>query len=132
MERIYCPINIEQSHWTLIVVYIEEKKICYYDSMNNNQAERYMNGILEWIRDEARTKGGLPNFDINQWTTVKSPRDLPKQRDCNSCGVFVLAFAALLTDDIPLTNFSQDVADLFRRKICLDILKKKICMSIPD
>ncbi len=131
MERIYCPINIDNRHWTLIVIYIKNKKICYYDSMVNHRiAERYMLGALQWIQDEAHTKGGPPNFDIKQWTTVKSPENLPQQSDTNSCGVFVSAFAALLTDDISLNKFTQDYANFFRRKICLDILNLKICL--PD
>ena len=131
MERIYCPINIGNSHWTLLVIYIQSKKICYYDSMvAYGGAERYMEGALQWIQDEARTKGGPPNFDIKLWTTVKSPANLPQQSDCNSCGVFASAFAALLTDDIPLNNFTQDYANFFRRKIFLDILNLRICL--PD
>ena len=30
---IFIPTNIDNCHWTLIVVYIEEKKIVYYDSL---------------------------------------------------------------------------------------------------
>ena len=132
MERIYCPININQNHWTLIVIYIQEKKICYYDSlvrMGSKQAKRYLNGVRLWIQNEAKASKS-PDFDIKQWRTVLSPADLPQQSDSCSCGVFVSAFAALLTDDIPLDKFSQDVEDVFRKKLCLDILNMKI--GLPD
>jgi sentrin-specific protease 1 len=35
-RRIYCPINISNNHWTLGVIYMEEKKVVYYDSMSGS------------------------------------------------------------------------------------------------
>ena len=31
-RRVYCPININQSHWTLAVIHMDLKKVVYYDS----------------------------------------------------------------------------------------------------
>ncbi len=32
LKYIFCPININNSHWTLAVIFMEAKKIQYYDS----------------------------------------------------------------------------------------------------
>ena len=128
LRRIYCPINIKNSHWTLIVVYVEEKRICYYDSTGNSQAERYLNGVRKWIQDVA-VELEVQNFDIDSWITEFSPQDLPRQRDSFSCGVFLCAFANLLTDDIRLGNFSEEHLTFFRRKLCLDILNRRLSFT---
>jgi Ulp1 family protease len=51
---------------------------------------------------------------------------LPQQKDGYACGVFVSAFANLLTDDIPLEKFHQGHENNFRRKLCLDILNQRL------
>ena len=78
---------------------------------------RYLTGIKRWLHDEAETL----NIDIGEWRTDYAP-NVPQQDDGTSCGVFVLAVADLLASDLPLDNFSQNDVDLFRKKICLDIL----------
>ncbi len=78
---------------------------------------RYLTGIKHWLHDVAKTL----NIEISEWRTDYAP-NVHQQRDGSSCGVFVLAFADLLTSDLPLDNFSQNDVDLFRKKNCLDIL----------
>jgi Ulp1 family protease len=94
--------------------------------MGNSQAKRYLNGVKKWIADVAKQLLGIQNYDINSWKTEFSPKDLPQQEDHFSCGVFMCAFANLLTDDIPLGKFSREHLTFFRRKLCLDILNRKL------
>ena len=35
-EKIFIPVNINNTHWTLLVVYIQKKEIHYYDSMSGS------------------------------------------------------------------------------------------------
>ena len=35
-NKVFFPINITNSHWTLAVAFIQEKRIIYYDSMGGN------------------------------------------------------------------------------------------------
>ena len=101
------------------MVYIEEKKIIYYDSLDNygKFAERYLTGMNKWLHDEAKKL----NIDIGEWITIYAP-NVPRQYDSTSCGVYVLAIADLLASDLPLNNFSHLDVNEFRKKICLDIL----------
>jgi sentrin-specific protease 1 len=130
LNRVYIPINIGQSHWTLIVIYIESKKICYFDSYGHTEEQRYLTASHDFLRDEWEKNYGGVKFE-DTWEIVGSPDWLPQQhsnkQNNTCCGVFVCAFADLLTDDIPLTNFSINEVPHFRNKICLNILHKKIC-----
>ena len=38
-DKIFIPVNINNTHWTLLVVYIQRKEIHYYDSMNGRGKE---------------------------------------------------------------------------------------------
>ena len=33
INKIFVPINIDNIHWTLLVVYVSERRLVYYDSM---------------------------------------------------------------------------------------------------
>ena len=35
-DKIFIPVNISNSHWTLLVVYVQRKEIHYYDSMSGS------------------------------------------------------------------------------------------------
>ncbi len=39
LKYIFCPININNSHWTLAVIFMEAKKIQYYDSCGKTDGE---------------------------------------------------------------------------------------------
>jgi sentrin-specific protease 1 len=36
LNKIFCPVNISNSHWTLAVVFMDLQEIHYYDSMYVN------------------------------------------------------------------------------------------------
>ena len=45
-EKIFIPVNISNSHWTMIVVFVQKREIHYYDSMNNSGA-RFTKAVLQ-------------------------------------------------------------------------------------
>ena len=53
-DKIFIPININNCHWVLIIIFIKDKKIMYYDSdiSNENQSELYLNTTLSWLYNE--------------------------------------------------------------------------------
>lgn len=42
--QIFFPVNLGNMHWCLAVVYMQEKKIQYYDSMNG-AGTRFLQGL---------------------------------------------------------------------------------------
>jgi Ulp1 family protease len=55
MDKIFFPININNSHWSLTIVFIMLKKIIYFDSLHGN-GEMYVNSLMQWIIDESFNK----------------------------------------------------------------------------
>jgi Ulp1 family protease len=52
LKNIYIPININHQHWACIVVYMEEKQIQYYDSLNGvGKGHPYLEGTLGYLYD---------------------------------------------------------------------------------
>lgn len=56
-DKIFMPININNTHWTMSIVFILKKEIHYYDSMSGS-GSKYLKAILRWLQDEAREKKG--------------------------------------------------------------------------
>jgi hypothetical protein len=130
------PINVYgENHWTLLVTYIQEKRIVYYDSMMSLGDESkfstryYLEGALRYFADEAKKRS--LKFELTDWTLMSSMlSETPQQKGCIDCGVFAVMFADLITDDLPLT-FSMADIPLFRQKICANILRKELKYSLP-
>jgi Ulp1 family protease len=53
---IYIPININNQHWTCIVIFMKEKQIQYYDYDSNSvgAGKRHMDIILKYLVNEDR------------------------------------------------------------------------------
>ena len=118
MDKIFFPINIDNMHWTLAVVYPQEKRIEYFDSMRG-KGKFYMDGLLQWIKDEAATKEHPIN--IEEWTTYSRSDEIPQQGNGFDCGMFAIIAADFLLDNLPL-QYSQQNMEFFRMKIIVHIL----------
>jgi Ulp1 family protease len=71
LEKIFFPININNTHWILIVVRMLEKMISLYDSLNNVYP-MYTDAVMKWIVDEGRVKKGVI-VDKREWTIDSKP-----------------------------------------------------------
>ena len=127
MDKVFFPINIESRHWAMAVVYIQEKKIHYYDSMSGDGMQ-WMEGLLRWLVDEAKEKKNI-DLDTNEWSLVGSETHVPKQYNGFDCGVFAIICADFLSDDLPLDYHQRDMP-FFREKITADILRGKLLYDI--
>ena len=151
LKYIFCPINIGNLHWTSAVIFMEEKRIQYYDSMGGTDRAK-LEGLLQYLKDEYKAKKG-EELDISQWTLVNNTKDTPKQENGDyentvvlfvlslsllqessflffsykqqpgfDCGVFTCMFADFISRDLPLT-FDQGHLIHCRDRIALSIMK---------
>jgi sentrin-specific protease 1 len=122
LDKVFIPVNIGNTHWTMAVVLISRKEIHYYDSMRGEGA-RYKNGLLRWLVDEAKTKRNF-DLDTSEWKLI-SQYSCPQQQNGYDCGMFTIMCADVMTDDIPVTeaSYSQRHMSFFRRKVANDILR---------
>lgn len=121
MDKVYMPVNISNTHWTLLVIYVQIKRIHYYDSMSGS-GKRYLEAAKRWIVDEAKDKKGINDYDVSDWVLVDREPNVPQQMNGVDCGVFTTVCADFVSDNLPL-DYEQDHMPFFRRKIAADILR---------
>lgn len=128
MDKVFIPVNISNTHWALLVIYVQRKRIHYYDSLNGS-GKRYMKAAKQWIVDEAKDKKMIKNYDVTDWILVDREPNVPQQRNSVDCGVFTTVCADFVSDDLPL-DYSQENMPFFRRKITADILRGSLRYTI--
>jgi Ulp1 family protease len=124
-DKIFCPLNIDNGHWVMVVVFMQQQEVHFYDSMSGD-GEEYMGHILHWLRDQARANDHAA-LDTSNWIT-RCPGELlqvPQQHNGVDCGIFSMLAADYLSDRLPLT-YSQGDIPLFRAKIAVAITKGEL------
>jgi sentrin-specific protease 1 len=125
-DKIFIPININNTHWTLIIVYIQLKIIRYYDSLMGRDIKNHMIHVLKWLKDESKEKYNN-SYPVNdeEWQLIDQGEvDLPRQSNGYDCGVFIILYADFRSDNIPWGNsFQQSEILSYRKKICAAILR---------
>ena len=124
LDKIFFPCNVANEHWCCVVIFMEEKRIQFYDSrLGYADGMYYMKGLMQYLKDEWRAKkqGNLP--DADKWVLVNS-KDLPQQENTYDCGVFICMFADFLSlERKPFLNQEQITNHRWREKIALSIIK---------
>jgi Ulp1 family protease len=82
LKYMFCPINLDNLYWMLVVIFMEEKIIQYYDSYGCTDWTK-LEGLLEYVKDEYRAKNGK-EMDVADWKLVSCTRGTPKQRNGGS------------------------------------------------
>eukprot|EP01038_Epipyxis_sp_PR26KG_P006123 gene6123-8439_t len=124
MDKIFFPVNLNNSHWAMAVVYMRKKRICYYDSMSCD-GSIYLKGLMRWIKDEGTHKKGGMVVDESEWELSQKEPNVPQQRNGFDCGVFSTICADFISDDLPL-RYSQIHMQQFRVKTAAAILRGEI------
>ena len=75
LKYILCPINLDNKHWRPAVIFMEDKRIQYYDSMGGTDRSK-LEGLLEYVKDEYRVKN-CKELDVTEWELVSCTRDTP-------------------------------------------------------
>ena len=127
----FYPINIRNSHWTLVIVLIQKKLIVYRDALGNS-GRLYTNAIKEYIFDEWHYRKGIPmtQVQMDEWVEVPMPPvDSPQQENGFDCGMFVCMYADYMLNNLP-ELFSQNDMPMLREKICYCILTGKMLYTL--
>lgn len=105
MKYVFIPIDVG-GHFTCVVVYMEERRICYYDSYKSTKTRSGVNagiekrkGILKTVQKyleakHLKEKGfALPD----QWTLEPTCSEI-QQENTKDCGVFVCMYMDFIHD----------------------------------
>jgi sentrin-specific protease 1 len=79
LSKVFIPINLDNEHWTLAVIFMEEKKIQYYDLLGGTNRTK-SEWLLEYVKYEYRAKNEK-EMDVTDWKLVSCTRDTPRQRN---------------------------------------------------
>jgi len=120
LSKVFFPVNISNNHWTMAMVDMKKKQVCYYDSFHA-KGDKYLNGLMNYVVDEGLAKHNIV-VDRSEWTFISANNSSPMQTNGCDCGVFSIMCADFLSDDLPL-SYHQSEMNTFRSKICADILR---------
>jgi sentrin-specific protease 1 len=108
-EKVFIPVNLHNTHWTLVVIYIQKKEIHYYDSMSGS-GKTYLDASLQWLIDEGKEKKNLI-IKREEWKLFDKESHVPQQRNGYDCGMFTILCADYCSDDLPLKYNQQEMSD---------------------
>ena len=135
-KYIFIPIH-QVKHFTCAVIYMQDKRIMYYDSYLNtsrtrtscshkkDRQESILKALFQYLKDEHLHKHSVELPDQNLWN-LQSLCDAPQQDNTEDCGIFVCLYCELILHDLDLT-FTQDQIKKgnWRKKMILSILSIK-------
>jgi sentrin-specific protease 1 len=89
LDRILFPVNLNNSHWTLAVVNMRDRRFEYYDSFGGAEPTIIQNLRL-WLMEESRDKRGIELL-LEDWEDYYPGECIPQQTNGHDCGVFCSA-----------------------------------------
>lgn len=108
-------------HWTMVCVSIPTREIMYLNSLtsSDDDGQAFTRNILMWLRLEFSSKsssGAFPDFNVK-------PVRCPQQLNSFDCGVFILAYADLLSNELTLNLMTQSLSDGVRKLVAFWIVR---------
>ncbi|AMD22320.1 HGL020Wp [Eremothecium sinecaudum] len=108
LDKVFAPINLDQSHWTLGVIDIANKRVLYADSLSSSPSATsfaIMKDLQKYVIDES---GGSLGADFELQHLV-----CPRQPNGYDCGVYVCINSLYISKDQDL-KFDHDDATRMR------------------
>eukprot|EP00602_Paraphysomonas_sp_CaronLab_P000220 CAMPEP_0185030244 /NCGR_PEP_ID=MMETSP1103-20130426/17070_1 /TAXON_ID=36769 /ORGANISM="Paraphysomonas bandaiensis, Strain Caron Lab Isolate" /LENGTH=521 /DNA_ID=CAMNT_0027565287 /DNA_START=187 /DNA_END=1752 /DNA_ORIENTATION=+ len=131
-EKVFIPVNISNTHWTMMVAYVQKRHIVYLDSFGG-RGNRYLSTMVRYFVDEAMDKKKI-KMDPGEWTTEAGVDfkhvKLPQQSNGVDCGMFSTMYADILSDDLPLDSFRQSDIPQYRRKVAAAIIRGALTYEV--
>ena len=87
----------------MAVIFIQEKKIQYYDSMNGS-GKKCLQHLLRYLKDEMENKKKA-ELNVDEWSLVPTQVGTPQQSNGSDCGVFATMFAHFTSLDKVIVTF---------------------------
>lgn len=126
MDKIFFIVNpsARGCHWSLVVAYMQEKTVRYYDSMRYS-GNKYVYGVFRYLQDEHLQQRGF-GLQASQWKLFySSPSCMPQQPDGVNCGVFALLTTLFIAEGYPLVFDWRDM-DKVRRMLVGSLLHDRL------
>ena len=128
-DKLFFPINVSSSHWTLVVVFIQLKELRYYDSLcSSNKAYdlgiKIMKNIYELFIKKAYNLTEKKEIE-KDWVLKNVSKYSPQQKNGDDCGIYVLMTADILAVDENIVITHKD-ATMFRHRLAYALMSKQL------
>ena len=136
-NKILFPIH-HSFHWMLVVVFVSDKKIRFYDSLerkDNVTKMKFCEAALYWLSNVFKMSSSNKEFVESEWE-ISAEVPCPKQGSWQNggdfyvgvdCGLFVCVNAAFVIDDFDLRNDTYNqgllISQNFRLSMCMDLFR---------
>jgi Ulp1 family protease len=80
LDKLFFPINAGRQHWVCVVVFMQEHRIQFYDSMGGTGWD-YLSPIFQYVKDEYMHQNKVALPEEEEWVLVPNTADTPKQRN---------------------------------------------------
>lgn len=94
--KILVPVNLDKNHWVLAAIDVTYRRFVYMDSLQRGDECGVLPNLRRWVIDELRDKHTADVVrlqEVGTWEDVINPPFVGKQKDGDSCGMFVVALA---------------------------------------
>jgi len=75
-DKVFFPQNIDNSHWCLAVIHMQDKKIEYFDS-SSGTGRAYLPHLLRYLKDDQQHKEKAPLDFLSSSSSFSCPSSLP-------------------------------------------------------
>ena len=79
LDKVFFMHNVDKSHWTCAVIFMEEKRMQYYDSMGSD-FHAYTTVLMIYSKDEWSAKKGGELPDTGKWKIVGAVDGVPQKK----------------------------------------------------
>ncbi|GAV54847.1 hypothetical protein ZYGR_0AS01700 [Zygosaccharomyces rouxii] len=103
LEKIFVPVNLNESHWALGMIDIPSKSIYYVDSLSNGPnalSFAILNDLQNYVVEESKNTMGS-NFVLKNLSCPQQPNGF-------DCGIYLCLNTLYLSHDSPLTFDHND------------------------
>jgi hypothetical protein len=79
LDKLFVPINQDERHWLVVVVFFDQKRIQVFDSLYVGNGSKESQDVFRYIQDEHRRKHGTELPQKEGWVILTSKETTPRQ-----------------------------------------------------
>jgi hypothetical protein len=145
LDKLFVPINQTKSHWLVVVVFFEQKRIQVFDSLFEENGVEESQVVFKYIQHQHWLKHGIELPQKKEWVIITNSKGKPRQENGEllnkcihsidisashtryfelaawDCGLFMILTCDFLSLNLPLIFEQSDVAH-YRKHTVLSIL----------
>ena len=128
LKMLYFPVNIDDTHWALIIVDIKKRHIFWYDSlMSCSRTNTYLSALSNYLKSMLKVshQNYMVDYNKSPWNSyVRFKTKIQKNK--YDCGVYMCMFADFVSDNVDYSTLCDNHMTYFRKHILLSLKNKCI------